>query len=200
MSFELTSYTTGVLTGALAAIYPWVKLLLERRDKNAEREAKEKAEAKVAAAEAKLAAMKRRAPALNPVIGISPRKFNGVQIEMNEPGKFARFPAGQAQLLCFTREEVERNVEAGKPVFLLVENFGAETFEITIKKNHETLVIQELQDEADGLLAVCYPYMPDKHGAVEMLEVGFLRADGSRDVHHYETRHGVRRIRRLDPK
>lgn len=198
---ETTAYLAGVVCGAATSIYPWVKFYFERRDKRIEQTGRIEEANKRAAVEAELAAIRRRAPNASPMIGVSVRRFNGVQIEALKPGTFVWYPAGGTQLLCFICEEVPEDLAAGTPVILVVENFGAVAYQISVTmKSEERVVIQELHSEgAEDLLAIVYPYHPELHGTFQALDVAFLRADGVRDVHQYHTRHGMRVLQRIDP-
>ena len=188
------SYLIGFFITAVAALFGWVKWWYEILDKRKERAAKEKAEAE-------LAAIRRRSFEVSPYLMTSNRRFNGIQI----PGAVAAGPSIwlsplNPYLMCYYRDEVDREHPAGKAVFMVVENAGPQALDVHMKvEGEEIQVIEPENSDASGLILLCYPYRPELHGIKQTLEMEFDRPDGVRDRHRYEIKHGVRYLRRLDP-
>lgn len=59
---------------------------------------------------------------------------------------------------------------------------------------------EPLNAHCDGMYAITYRYDPAKHGKNLTITLSFMGREGRRDTHHYETIHGKRWLRRLDPK
>ncbi len=89
---------------------------------------------------------------------------------------------------------------AGMSVYLIVEHRGSDAYEIAMHIDGKAAGF--IKVEANGshqLYAIFYPYIPEHHGRVQTIEVGFLAANGVRDTHRYTTKHGFRTLKRIDP-
>jgi|GEM_PF-2053497 hypothetical protein len=151
------------------------------------------------AAEAELSSIRRRAR--GPYLFPSDARFDCLYFPPVDPGQIPYRTHARGDLLCFTREEVERDIPAGHPIILVIDNRGEDCPEATITLDGDPVRVQKEPELADarGLQFILYPYRPDKHGQPQTLEVRFLARDGVRDVHRYYTEHGRRILRRIDP-
>lgn len=183
-----------------AAIVGWVGLFFQRRDKRLEKQARLKAEQKQAHAESELATIRRRSLELRPYLGVSDRRFNGVQFESSQPGRDIWLSAIHPNLLCSHRDQVPSDLPAGQAVVLALENEGQRAVEaiVTVAGAHAQL-IEPVNAEAAGLLLLSYPYRPDQHGKEEVVELSFLAVSGVRDTQRYITKHGHAFLWRIDP-
>lgn len=179
---EIIAAILGAVTGAL------VLWLLELPTK---RRAKE--------VEAELAVIRRRAR--GPYLSPSLVRFDCLYLPSDKPGTVSYRSAGSGDLLCFLRDEVMRDVPEGHPIVLVIENRGDEAPEVAMSLDGDPVLIQKEPELADalGLQFILYPYRPERHGQPQTLEVRFLARDGVRDVHRYNTEHGRRILRRIDP-
>ena len=183
----------AIFGGWLTALFGWIKWWHELRDKRKERAARLKAEAELAAA-------RRRSVESSPYLVPSDRRFNGVTVPAKEPGQRLIIHAGCGGLLCFMRDEVQRDVTAGESIYLLVDNHGRDAYEIAIDLDGEPVGLVKAETEGgDGILAIRYPYRPEFHGRAQTIQIGFLSAGGHPDAHRYAMRHGFRTLQRIDP-
>lgn len=91
-------------------------------------------------------------------------------------------------------------MEDGRLVCLLVENRGARAEEVPNPRGTAAGQLDGVKfDDGSSGLVLRYAYSPRKRGTVEVIELSFLAENGSRDTHIYETKHGLRSLRRTDP-
>ncbi len=186
----------NLLCTALGIILGWLLDLpgkrAARRREAAERTAREQAEAA-------LLAMRRRGDA--PLLVPDDSRFNACYTDQGG-GKVGWLPCGHAQLLCFNREEVEKDLPAGALVYFLIENRGQEAPCVAVKLDGHPIWIQAEPDMDDrhGFQFLTYPYDPARHGQAQTLEVWFQTRSGFQDTHRYRLVHGQRRLVRVDPQ
>ncbi len=160
---------------------------------------KRKAQKAQSAAEGELTAIRRRgnAPYLTP----SNALFNIAREPVRENGQGAGWSPINSNVLCWMRQEVPPDLPEDTPVVLIVGNSGQPARRVDVKlDNREVFFRQEPDvDGAQGLLLLKYPYQPKMRGQMQILEIAFETPDGMQDVHRYETRHGIRHLRRIDP-
>lgn len=181
------------LSGWLTAVFGWFRWFVERREKRFERAAKD-------AAEAELAAIKRRSLHENPFFVLSDATFNGIEVPTEEPCKGIYIPAGSGCLLCFMRDEVDGNMASGEIVYMLIENCGSDAHSMTIKLDGEAVRLVHVKVHGGRRLeAIAYAYLSQRLGRIQTLEVSFCSANGVKDTHRYVIKHGSRFLQRIDP-
>jgi hypothetical protein len=186
--------------GAATGILPWVQLYFSRRDQHRAEQRQAAAEAHEAVSKAELEALKRRSLDNVPFLAVSGEDFGWVHAEGEQQGeKFGGF-AGAPQLLCFNREQVERNLAPGEWVVLVLENQGAEADQMSMTLDGENVLMRRNEREgAEWLILFAYPYFPEMHGKEQTVQLRFLARDARIETHRYITIHGCRSLRRVDP-
>ncbi|MGH7956952.1 MAG: hypothetical protein ACREH8_08060 [Opitutaceae bacterium] len=193
MSFEPTEFLLGVATGGITAIYPWIKFLVERRDKNAERAAKLRAEEKTTRAEAALAAADSRADA--PFFIPSVAREN-----LFMSGGSQGWHVMNGNVLSVFQDTVAVGIPAGTPVVLPLANRGEKPRWVGFKINGVKIPHVEYTDGTEELWGILeYPFDPAANGDGQIVEVFFESGKGVQRVHRYGMQHGSRRFGRLDP-
>jgi hypothetical protein len=179
---EIIAAAVGAIIGALTL---WLLELPAKRRANADK--------------TELATIRRRAR--GPYLFPSDATFDCLYLPPGDQGQIPYHTHARGDLLCFTREEVERDIPAGHPIIFVIENRGEDIPEVTMNLAGDPVQFHREPELADarGLQFILYPYRPDKHGQPQTLEVRFLARDGVRDVHRYYIEHGRRILRRIDP-
>ena len=151
------------------------------------------------AAEKKLAEIKRRASA--PYLICSETAFNHLYVRKSASDLQA-WSAGARDLLCFLRDEVDRTTPSGETIGLVIDNLGQSARAIAVRIDGERVAFQREADfqGSHGLYFFTYPYVPEKHGKDQIVTLNFESDDGIQDTHKYITKHGIRILRRIDPK
>ncbi|MEP6821017.1 MAG: hypothetical protein ABI946_01570 [Chthoniobacterales bacterium] len=104
-------------------------------------------------------------------------------------------------VLCWNREEMPEDTAEGTPVFFVIENRGqgAERIEVKLDRDKITLGQEPDLDSTNDLTFFKYPYQPAMRGKRQIIEITF-ESQGVKDTHRYETFHGRRALRRIDPE
>lgn len=104
-------------------------------------------------------------------------------------------------LLCYARQEVERETPGDHAVMLVFTNRGlaADRIKITLEGHTVTILSEPEIQSANGLRALQYDYHRECHGQQQIFVVWFQARSGFEDTHRYRTRHGVRELERVDP-
>jgi hypothetical protein len=172
--------------GGVGTISGWVAWWIGRGDKK-----------KV---EAELRSSRRRSSTECPYIRVSSETFNTLMF----PAQGFSRPyviCGDPSILCFARDEVEKSLPASTTVRLIVENKGCAAPEVELTLDGAEITLQPVEiPDAMTLYAISYPYVPEKHGTQQTIELSFLSETGIRDTHKYATNHGKRILTRIDPK
>lgn len=149
---------------------------------------------------AELKAIKRRAPALSPLYALSDQRFAVGSFPGRLPRQRIERAGNDPRLLSLDNDAVPREVAAGEPIALLVENQGRESHNVTIETEGATVALTTFEASGThGIFAIVYPFQPEKVGARQIFRIGFLSHDGIPDVHRYESVHGQRVLRRVEP-
>lgn len=185
-------FASGLMVGGAAAVYPWVKWLHEIRQKRKEKEGREKAEAE-------LKLIRRRGDA--PFLALDESRFEQFLFPPAEPGKIRFVRPGSSMLLCYARQEVERDTPGNHAVMLVFENRGlaADKIKVTLEGHPVTILSEPDIRSANGLVALQYDYHRECHGQEQTFIVWFQARNGFEDTHRYRTRHGIRELERVDP-
>jgi hypothetical protein len=150
-------------------------------------------------AEEKLAEITRRgnAPFLRP----NEAFFDCVYYADIESGQPRRFRVSDGIVLCSQCHEVSKEMPAGQLILFVVDNPGQ-----AIRCSHVELDGNKifLRDEFDlndshDLMFLEYPFYPAKFGQRQTIKFKFETVSGVQDTHLYETEHGRRVLRRVDP-
>ena len=185
-------YLLGWILPLLAALYNWLRWHLERREKKAERAAKERAEAE-------LALIRRRAtgPFLRPNL----KRFNFLYYDSKRSHEVGFRPMGRGDMLDAITSEIADSVPAGHWVYFVIENVGEATRESILRLDGLPILLHREPDisDANNLFFISYAFDPNQKGNPQTLEVEFLSETGVRDTHKYYTEHGKRILRRTDP-
>jgi len=186
--------------GLCATIAMWVIDHAKQAGERKAAEAREKIEhARAEKAEAELLAIRRRGDA--PLLAVGGKRFNGVYVQTEDPGNVHYYAAGNPHLLCFYREEVERDLAANDAIIFVVENRGQYAPLVEVKLDGQPIEIRNEADlnSAKGLQFLVYPYDPGAHGKPQTIEMRFQAESGRWDTHLYRTVHGRRVLVRIDP-
>ena len=185
--------TVSIVVAILVAVIGWLQVLRETKEKRQEKIAREKAEAE-------LAMIKRRAT--GPYLHLNQSRFNWLYFDNGKPGEIGMRAMGHGDMLDSVRDEVAKDVPEGHEIFLLIRHTGEDANEVVLKLDDACIQLRrEIDiDDAHGFLFISYPYKPAKHGHTQKITLEFLSSSGVRDTHTYETMHGKRILRRIDPQ
>ncbi len=189
---------TGFAWWRLAAIIRENRVLQAARTAADDALAKEREQNEIVRAE--LRAINRRAPSLSPLYVLSEQRFAHGSFPGRIPRQRIERTSDDRRLLCADNDEVTRDCPAGEMIALLVENQGREAHTVTIETEAATVSLLPFEAEGThGIWAIVYPFQPIKFGARQMFQIGFLSHDGVPDTHRYESVHGQRVLRRVEP-
>ena len=175
------------------AVVGWVGLLYQAHQHGVAKTRADKAERE-------MRENKRRALDVCPYFAVSTMPFSAMMIAGSKPGEMVMVTDHQPYVLSFGRDEVGNEIQAGYAVILIIENHGREGNELTLSLDGGELSLEHSIDPGSEVqFAFVYPFNPAKRGQVQRIELRFLRTDGVRDVHVYETKHGMRYLRRVEP-
>jgi len=180
---EILKLSAAVL-GWLTAIVGWIVGVVQWRKKRK--------------AEAELKLIRRRAEA--PYLAPSGTFFTALQ-RLSEDNEIRFFKAGMENLLCFERNEVDKNLAPDNLVLFVIENSGQAARRVAATLDGVPVELNREPDihDAKGLQFLEYPYQPAKHGQKQRLVIEFESSSGVQDRHTYEIVHGVRSLKRTDP-
>lgn len=106
----------------------------------------------------------------------------------------------EGNVLDVYHQEVSRDVRPF-PIILLIENHGepARSMSVEMECCSAEIATEPQIHDAHGLEYLAYEQIPDAADKPVKFRVRFTSLDGHDDVHTYETVHGRRALRRIDP-
>jgi hypothetical protein len=182
MDIEHLVKSAPAITGWVSSVIGWIAAFVQWRKKR-------KSEA-----ELKLIRRRGEAPYLTP----SEQFFQRLYVGGSEREAQSAAPA---TVLCATSDQVPKEVSAGTPIRLVVDNKGKSARRVTVSLDGRSIHLREEPPLpfANGLAFLEYPYDPRKHGQDQRLVIDFETEAGVQDRHTYVLKHGIRWLSRRDP-
>lgn len=194
----LTSAISTTVAFLLGGALTWLFGIPSRR--KAKRREAEEHEARLKA-EAELAEIENRGDA--PHYFPSKQRFGHLYLNGDKPGAVESLTAYRhPQLLCFAREEVERDLPEGTLVYLVLSNAGrtAKTIRMDIDGERIAYGFEPNINDAEGKEFIAYSYKPSIHGKFQVLTARFEMPSGRQPCHKYGMWHGTAKLVRIDPQ
>jgi hypothetical protein len=184
----LTTVAGYVLAAVMGLYTVYRNRVTDKRLKESE-ESKKKAEARLAEMEAR-----GKGPYFIPSQAMLSYVYD------QEDDNVSMFMGFSNQVLS-TTNRVVKELKAGEPVLLLLENAGAPARGIRMKTALPGAVLKEEpdMDDAHGAIFLKYEYDPTQQGKTVEIELKFESMDGYQGTHIYETRHGEFHFLRVHP-
>lgn len=183
-----------------AALIGWWQFLLARRDKRVAEANEAEAKRTQATAEAEMQAIRRRALTSAPYFEPTQQSAMLYQFPDKVSGEMRIVSLRTGRLIDLTTDQVPEAFPKGATVMLVVDNKGQGAVEEVLDLDGVPVALHESRHARSlGALLIEYPYDPAMRGKIQTLTMRFLTRDGAREVHKYETKHGMRWLRRIDP-
>jgi predicted RNase H-like nuclease (RuvC/YqgF family) len=188
----------ALVSTSFVAIFGYFKWWVEIREKDHERKEKEAERAQKEKVMKELAEIHRRADA--PFLQLCNSRFNMLYHEADD-GKLVAISCMEAGMLSAFQMKVSPKIEDGDEVVLLNENSGQPAHAVRLTLDGLPVRIYQEADmqHSGNHQYIIYPYRKAKHGSVQRIQISFESKNGVQDTHSYETHHGVRTLRRIDP-
>lgn len=149
-------------------------------------------------AERELEEIQRRAEA--PYLATTAGRFNVLYVEDEKLGGLTALTVGTGNVLGFDCEEID-SLPVGTPVFLLVENRGKRARSVAASLDGQPCLIGTTIENGNcpSIQYVRYIYDAKLKGKIQTLELRFETDSGVQGRHLYQTTHGRRALKRIDP-
>ncbi|ACB75326.1 hypothetical protein [Opitutus terrae] len=182
-----------------AAVVGWWHLYFARRDKRIAEERQAKAEKERSECEKELREIRRRSLQNAPYFTLSETVLARIEYRP-KPTRVSFLLTTSGNVLTAFREEVTSDMPDGTDVCLLVENRGADGLEVSANiDGRELTIFRALNQDNEHIHIFRYVFATVLRSQTQKISISFLGPSGVRDVHTYETKHGVRFLRRIDP-